>query len=133
MCNYYNKDIREASNEATAIGGITDNYSIWYYIRGCVSRILCAQNDNLLDRKITPGQLTSDEQRREFYGLAPWKAMNYAIYKYNTDANYPGKNGHECRAHYQVGTVGYDHTYPQLVSGKPGDEYDKLDVLKQSN
>lgn len=133
MCNYYNKDIRENSKDATAIGGITDNYSIWYYIRGCVSRILCAQNDNLLDRKITPGQLTSDEQRREFYGLAPWKAMNYAIYKYNTDANYPGKNGHECRAHYQVGTVGYDHTYPQLVSGKPGDEYDKLDVLKQSN
>lgn len=132
MCNYYNKDIREASTDATAIGGIADNYSVWYYVRGCVSRILCAQNDNLVDKKVSLSTLT-DEQVREFYGLAPWKAMNYAIYKYNTDTNYPGKNGHECRAHYQVGTVGYDHTYPQLVSGKPGDEYDKWDVLKQPN
>ncbi len=132
MCNYYNKDIREASNEATAIGGIADNYSVWYYIRGCVSRILCAQNDNLIDKKVSLSSLT-DQQVREFYGLAPWKAMNYAIYKYNTDASYPGKNGHECRAHYQVGSVGYDHTYPQLVSGKPGDECDAWNVLKQTN
>ncbi len=133
MCNYYNKDIREASKDATAIGGIADNYSIWYYIRGRSSRILCAQNDNLLDKKVSLGSLNSDRKVEEFYGLAPWKAMNYAIYKYNTDANYPGKSGHECRARYQVGSVGYDHTYPQLVSGKPGDECSGWDVLKQPN
>lgn len=132
MCNYYNKDIREASTNANAIGSIADDYSIWYYIRGCVSRILCAQNDNLLDKSVSPASL-SDRQVEEFYGLAPWKAMNYAIYKYNNDANYPGKNGHECRAHYQVGTVGYDHTYPQLVSGKPDTECSAWNVLTQPN
>lgn len=133
MCNYYNKDIREASNNANAIGTIADDYSVWYYIRGCVSRILCAQNDNLIDKKVSLSSLNDDQKVREFYGLAPWKAMNYAIYKYNTDTNYPGKNGHECRAHYQVGSVGYDHTYPQLVSGKPGTECSAWDVLKQPN
>lgn len=133
MCNYYNKDIREDSKDATAIGSIEDDYSVWYYIRGRVSRILCAQNDNLVDKNVSLSSLSSDQQVDEFYGLAPWKAMNYAIYKYNTDANYPGKNGHECRAHYQVGTTGYDHTYPQLVSGKPGNECSAWDVLKQPN
>lgn len=133
MCNYYNKDIREASKDANAIGGITDDYSIWYYIRGCVSRILCAQNDNLLDKNVSLGQLNDDHKVDEFYGLAPWKAMNYAIYRYNTDANYPGKNGHECRAHYQAGSVGYDHKYPQLVGGKPGDECSAWNVLTQNN
>lgn len=134
MCNYYNKDIREASNAANAIGDIADDYSRWYYIRGCVSRILCAQNDNLLDKSVSLSSLSSDQQVDEFYGLAPWKAMNYAIYKYNTDANYPGQNGHECRAHYQVGTVGYDHTYPQLVSEAPaGTECSKWNVLTQPN
>lgn len=132
MCNYYNKDIREESSDATAIGGIADNYSVWYYIRGCVSRILCAQNDNLLDKKVSLSSLT-DQQVQEFYGLAPWKAMNYAIYRYNTDANYPGNNGHECRAHYQVGSTGYDHTYPQIVSGKPGTECSAWNVLNQAN
>lgn len=132
MCNYYNKDIREDSRYANAIGSIADDYSIWYYIRGCTSRILCAQNDNMIDKKVYLSQLT-DQQIREFYGLAPWKAMNYAIYKYNTDANYPGKNGHECRAQYKVGTVGYDHTYPQLVSGKPGNECSNWNVLTQRN
>lgn len=132
MCNYYNKDIRELSKDATAIGGIADDYSVWYYIRGCASRILCAQNDNMIDKKVSLSQLT-DRQVEEFYGLAPWKAMNYAIYKYNTDTNYPGKNGHECRAHYQVGTVGYDHTYPRLVSGIPGNECSNWNVLTQTN
>lgn len=134
MCNYYNKDIREDSKDANAIGNIADDYSVWYYIRGCASRILCAQNDNLLDKKVFLSQLASQPQQiKEFYGLAPWKAMNYAIYKYNSDANYPGKNGHECRVHYQVGTVGYDHTYPQLVNGKPDTESGKWNVLTQPN
>ena len=70
-------------------------------------------------------------QQEEFYGLAPWKAMNYAIWKYNTDPNYYGKD-HPCNIHYEVGTVGYDHTYPQMNSGAPLD-YGKWDVLQQKN
>lgn len=130
MCNFYNKDIREASMNATAIGGENDDYSLLEYIRGRKSRILRAQNDNILGKEVSIAALT-EMQQEEFYGLAPWKAMNYAIWKYNTDPNYYGKD-HPCNIHYEVGTVGYDHTYPQMNSGAPLD-YGKWDVLQQKN
>lgn len=130
MCNFYNKDIREDSKDATAIGGEADDYSLLEYIRGRKSRILRAQNDNLLGKEVNLASL-SDQQQEEFYGLAPWKAMNYAIYKYNTDPNYYGKD-HPCKVHYEVETVGYDHTYPKLKSGAP-ENYGQWNVLAQNN
>lgn len=130
MCNFYNKDIREDSREATAVGGYIDDYSLLEYIRGRKSRILRAQNDNLLSKEVPLASL-NPQQQEEYYGIAPWKAMNYAIYKYNTDPNYYGKD-HPCKVHYEVGTVGYDHTYPQLTSGAPED-YGSWNVLNQNN
>ena len=50
------------------------------------------------------------------YGLAPWRAMNYAIAKYNAStigSKYP------CAMKYQSATVGYTHLYPTLETGAP--------------
>lgn len=131
MCNYYNKDEHEDCKDAVAVASIADDYSMLEYIRGRQSRILRAYNDNFLNRE-TPYDLLSQRVLEEFYGLAPWKAMNYAIYKYNKDDK--GKE-YPCMVHYMVKALGngYDHTYPQMLDGKPGDEAAAWDVLKQVN
>lgn len=137
MCNYYNKDEHDECKYAVAVAGIDDDYSMLEYIRGRQSRILRALNDNMLDRE-TPYDKLSDRQLDEFYGLAPWKAMNYAIYKYNTDDK--GKE-YPCMVHYKVRALGngYDHTYPQLIDGKPEpantetSDVEKWDPLTQPN
>ena len=131
MCNYYNKDEHEDCKNAVAVANIPDDYSMLEYIRGRQSRILRAYNDNMLNRE-TPYDLLSERQIEEFYGLAPWKAMTYAIYKYNKDDK--GKD-YPCMVHYKVKALGngYDHTYPQMLDGKPGEEAAAWDVLKQSN
>lgn len=136
MCNYYNKDEHEDCKNAVAVADIKDDYSLLEYIRGRQSRILRSLNDNMLNRE-TPYDLLSDRQLDEYYGLAPWKAMNYAIYKYNKEDK--GKE-YPCMVHYKLRALGngYDHTYPQLVDGKPGDDTEtanvaKWDVLTQPN
>ncbi|MGN1255497.1 MAG: hypothetical protein ACI4T9_13025 [Prevotella sp.] len=70
------------------------------------------------------------QQKTEYYGVAPWKAMNYAILKYNTSdvgSAYP------CNAHFVNNSTGYRHVYPTLTSGAPDSEYSKWDVTKQNN
>lgn len=137
MCNYYNKDEHEECKNAVAVAGIEDDYTVLEYIRGRQSRILRALNDNMLNREVTYNML-SKRQLEEFYGLAPWKAMNYAIYKYNKDDK--GKD-YPCMVHYKVRALGngYDHTYPQLLDGRPDPanpdtkDVEKWDVLKQAN
>lgn len=138
MCNYYNKDEHEDSKDAVAVANITDDYSLLEYIRGRQSRILRALNDNMLDRE-TPFDKLDQRRLEEFYGLAPWKAMNYAIYKYNKDDK--GKD-YPCMVHYKVKALGggYDHTYPQMLDGKPDPagtdetkDVESWDVLKQPN
>lgn len=137
MCNYYNKDEHEDCRDAVAVANIADNYSMLEYIRGRQSRILRALNDNMLNRE-TPYDLLDQRRLEEFYGLAPWKAMNYAIYKYNKDDK--GKD-YPCMVHYKVKALGngYDHTYPQMLDGKPEPtnpntiDVEKWDVLKQAN
>ncbi len=131
MCNYYNKDEHEDCKNAVAVASTADDYSMLEYIRGRQSRILRALNDNMLNRE-TPYDLLTQRQIEEFYGLAPWKAMTYAIYKYNKDDK--GKD-YPCMVHYKVKALGngYDHTYPQMLDGKPGDDAAAWDVLKQPN
>lgn len=145
MCNYYNKDLHELSKDAKAVADIADDYSLQEYIRGRQSTILKAVYDNLLSREVQIETLlpknSADHKLEGYYGLAPWKAMNYAIYKYNTTTKY---KDHPCMMHYEVsetnnGTlIGYDHHYPQLKAGKPSekwtvDQLKKWDVLKQNN
>lgn len=131
MCNYYNKDEHEDCKNAVAVADIADDYSMLEYIRGRQSRILRALNDNFLNRE-TPYDLLDKRRLEEFYGLAPWKAMNYAIYKYNKDDK--GKD-YPCMVHYMVKALGngYDHTYPQMLGGKPDDSVAAWDVLQQAN
>lgn len=137
MCNYYNKDEHEDCKDAKAVSTIADDYSMLEYIRGRQSRILRALNDNMLSRE-TPYDLLDQRRLEEFYGLAPWKAMTYAIYKYNTDDK--GKD-YPCMVYYKVKALGngYDHTYPQMMNGKPGtagtgtENVANWDVLQQAN
>lgn len=129
MCNYYNKDSHDVSKNAVAVGSTADDYSVLEYIRGRQSRILRAVYDNMLSREVMFSTL-SNQQIEEYYGLAPWKAMNYAIYKYNTEGK--GRD-YPCKVHYEVNENGYDHLYPYLTSGAPTDACAAWDVLTQNN
>lgn len=136
MVNYY--DITK-SQGTHAVGEIVDKYRHQEYIRGAQSYVLKAKNDNLLSDEVPYSELKTDEMRQGFYGLAPWKAMNYAIWKYNQSE--VGKE-HPCNAHFVTNQLGYAHTYPILQAGAPnGDlddtgykgKYDSLNVLEQKN
>ncbi len=137
MVNYYDITL---SPGVTAVGGIADAYYLpQQYIRGAESHILKAKNDNILADDVAYDLLTSDLMRRGYYGLAPWKAMNYAIYKYNSTTV---GSVSPCNAHFVANTVGYDHQYPELKAGAPNstsddtgykDNYNSLNVLKQNN
>ena len=112
MCNYY--DI-EKSPKTNAVGSTTDAYLPQQYIRGSKSHILKAKNDYLLGSSEEYSKL-NDNMKREIYGLAPWKAMNYAIAKYNESTigqTYP------CQMQYQASEIGYSHLYPTLINGAP--------------
>lgn len=120
MCNYYQHNFDQATN---AVGSIADNYRPQEYIRGARQHILRAKNDNMLDDDM-PYDKLSDMRKEEFYGLAPWKAMNYAIYQYNqmsvakASEYHSFPESHQCHMVYEVDDVGYAHRYPQLVAGE---------------
>lgn len=126
MCNYY--DI-EKSPSAHAVSTITDDYQPQQYIRGAKSHVLKAKTDNLLSDKLYYNKLTA-LQKQEFYGIAPWKAMNYAIYQYNAIKGLP--DAAKCNMHYSVSSTGYQHLYPQLSKGVPTEE-NNWDVTQQNN
>ena len=123
MCNYY--DVSE-SPAANAVGTVTDTYAVQEYIRGSRTYILCAVNDNKLPADAY--QNLPDNRKKDIYGLAPWKAMNYGIHQYNNSV--AGKA--PCNAHYEAITAGYSHLYPLLKANQPtAEQYE--DVLEQSN
>ena len=110
MCNYYDTTL---SPGAHAVGSVADDYSLLEYIRGGSTDILRAKNDYLVNG-VSMSLLLSQANFQQYYGLAPWHAMNYAIYWYN--ANRGSK--HPCTMHYESNTVGYQHRYPTLETGK---------------
>ncbi len=127
MCNFY--DIDHSPN-AHAVGSITDAYQRQQYIRGSKSYMLCAWNDQLITDPEVLAAIKNSSRFVGFYGLAPWKAMNYAIYCYN-DSDI-GKL-YPCNAHYEKeNTVGYNHRYPVLTSGQQAIS-DSWNVLKLLN
>ena len=126
MCNYYDTQLSPGTN---AIANISDLYSPLEYIRGRDSYIMKAKNDNLLAGDVSFGTLTSVSQRLAFYGLAPWKAMNYGIYRYNATSI---GSTHTCKAHYENNSTGYVHRYPELFSGVP-EESQYANPLDQNN
>ena len=112
MCNYYDT---EKSPLTHAVGSFTDAYPPQQYIRGGKSHILKARNDYLIGLDADYDKL-QENMKKEIYGLAPWRAMNYAIAKYNaSDAGtkYP------CEMKYVASDTGYSHLYPTLTGGAP--------------
>jgi hypothetical protein len=91
--------------------------------------VLKAKNDNLLSDKQYYSKLSA-LQKQEFYGIAPWKAMNYAIYRYNATKGLA--DAVKCNMHFSVGSTGYQHLYPQLSKGVPTEE-SNWDVTQQNN
>lgn len=128
MVNYYDITL---SPGTTAVGGVADAYGQLEYIRGAHSYVLKAKNDNLLPDDIPFSKL--DAQMREgFYGLAPWKAMNYAIWRYNQDGAVVSEP-HNCLGHYENDPDGYAHSYPVLVPDAPDASAQEWNVLEQNN
>lgn len=115
--NYYDKKL---SPNAKAVGTTGDDYSLLEYIRGSNTDILCAKNDFLTSTVSMKQLLTLNYEL--YYGLAPWKVMNYAIYWYNKNRVNTQVN-HPCTMHYKNNTTGYVHRYPVLLIGKPEDTY----------
>lgn len=117
MCNYFDTEL---SPDTWAVGDLelsaAKDYSPLEYIRGRESFILKAKNDNLLKGDVTFKALNSYERRMAYYGLAPWKAMNYAIYRFNSSSV---GTTHPCNAHYVNNSTGYVHRYPELIGGVP--------------
>lgn len=124
MCNYYNIETSPGTYAAVEAGV----YKAQEYIRGVKSHVLKAVTNYMLPDDMPYNKL-SDEQKREIYGLAPWKAMNYGIVQYN--ASSIGEK-HPCTLHYENNTTGYANRYPQLVNGAPGTGYYE-NVLEQNN
>lgn len=126
MCNYYDTELSPGTN---AVSTISDLYSPLEYIRGRESYILKAKNDNMVKGDLSFNSLTTVNQRLAYYGLAPWKAMNYGIRQYNATA---AGNTHPCRAHYENNSTGYVHRYPELKTGVPTAEQ-WANTLEQKN
>lgn len=103
--NYY--DI-ELSPNATAVGGVDDDYKYDDYIRGSKTHILKAVIDYSVSDEIYSKM--SNKFKAEVYGLAPWKAMNEGIKIYNnTDA----VNAYQCIMEYKA-SGSYNNRYPIL-------------------
>ena len=143
MANYYLMDrySSSASEVVHAVGTIADDYRPQEYIRGGLAWVLKAKNDNMLSAEVPYERLTTELMRKGYYGLAPWKAMNYALYQYNLVGNLVSE-AHNCKAHYVNDNVGYAHTFPRLVPGEPNSDqdetgyrgkYNQLNLLEQNN
>lgn len=130
MCNYFDTEL---SPDTWAVGDLSlsssKDYSPLEYIRGRDSYILKAKNDNLLKGDVTFASLNSLNLRLAYYGLAPWKAMNYGIYRYNQTT---AGQTHPCTAHYENNSTGYVHKYPELKSRGPS-ESQYANPLEQNN
>ena len=109
MCNYYDCTL---SPSATAVGGESDDYSLLEYIRGATTDIMMARND-FLTRDVPMATLIKQSNYKQYYGLAPWHAMNYAIWWYN----YNRGSKHPCKMKFVYDASGYKHRYPVLVPG----------------
>lgn len=131
--NYYDKELSPAT---CAVGGTSDDYSLLEYIRGSRTDILRAKND-YLTTNVTMAQLLKQSNYTNYYGLAPWKVMNYSIYWYNKN-RVTSQINHPCSVHYENNTTGYSHRYPVWTDASPESRYGESVVsgwnpVEQSN
>lgn len=138
MANYYDVTLSPGTN---AIGSITDNYRPQEYIRGRESWILKAKNDNMLSGEVPYDNIPTERMKLGYYGLAPWKAMNYALFEYNIVGGLVSES-HNCKSHFYNGDTGYTHTYPQRLFGEVNSDddhtgykgnYESLNLLELLN
>ena len=127
MCNYYDVEQSPATH---AVGSIADAYLPQQYIRGSKSHILKAKNDYMIGSGMKYSELTP-YMKQEMYGLAPWRAMNYAIWMYNSSTE--GKR-YPCSMWYRTSDVGYTHLYPTMYSSTTApDNVSSWNPLAQNN
>lgn len=126
MCNYYDMD---KSPNASVVGNVkASQYQRQQYIRAVSSCVMAAWNDLLITDKEALEIVKQDAVKfNGFYGLAPYKALNYGIYRYNLSDM--GKN-YPCEAHY---ITNYHHRYPILTSGKLTTVSEDWNVLEKLN
>ena len=113
IANYYDTELSPSACAVTLKGGskYTEKYNRRQYIRGVPTHVMCAKNDLLIDIKTNWKTLTPN-QRIEYYGIAPWKAMNFAILNYNATV---ASDYFKCNMHYEPSSnSGYNHNYPVL-------------------
>ena len=67
-------------------------------------------------------QLLAQSNYQNYYGLAPWQVMNYAIYWYNKNKVTTQIN-HPCTVHYENNSIGYAHQYPEMKNQDPATKY----------
>ena len=130
MCNFFD---RFNSGTMAAPGCETLDYHAQEYIRGLRQSELKAHNDYLINDDVDYSKL-KDDQKLGLYGLAPWRAMDYAIWYYNRSSSgslYP------CDMRYSVSTLGYDNRFPVLNSHNWSSDntvnYQDWNVLNQNN
>ncbi len=132
-CNYYDTELSPGAKAFSFSNEIdlpqARPFHRLQYIRGVPTHIMCAKNDFLVDNK-TKWKELSDQRKQEVYGVAPWKAMNWGIYMYNS---YVTDMPNRCKMHYEnESSLGYSHRYPELKSDEPTKEQ-YLNVLEQFN
>lgn len=122
-CNYYDTELWEGALayknsyhysddylEPRTINGHSSIHRL-QYLRGVPTHVICAKNDYLIDAQ-TDWKKFSDIQKIEIYGVAPWKAMNYGIARYNT--SYGREVIQKCKMRYYIDEKGYANKYPEL-------------------
>ena len=119
MGNYHT----DSTKVVQAVGNIVDKYRPQEYIRGGLSWVLKQKNDNMLTKDVPYERLTSELMRKGYYGLAPWKVMNYAIKIYN-DVGATVAEAHNCKGHFVNDNDGYAHVFPHMEPGEPNSTLD---------
>lgn len=130
MCNYFD---RFHSGEYAVPGNKTLDYHAQEYIRGLRDSELKALNNYLIRDEVEFDKLSAN-QKLGLYGLAPWRAMDYAIWYYNTRMS--AGSLYPCDMRYSVNQTGYDNRYPVLSShdwSQDSFNYGGWNVLNQNN
>ena len=132
-CNYYDTELSAGAKAYSFTNGISlpaaNPFHRIQYIRGVPTHIMCAKNNYLADNK-TEWMTLSPQRRKEIYGAAPWRAMNFGIFMYNSTVV---DEVNKCKMHYEnESTTGYSHRYPLLRKDEPQEEQ-YLNVLQLFN
>lgn len=122
--NYYSEKLEPRKVRNDKDGREYSSIHRLQYLRGVPTHIICAKNDYLVDAQTVWNKM-DDNRKIEIYGVAPWKAMNYGIARYNS--NYSGSEAiQKCKMRYYVNEKGYANSYPEL---KRCDEKSEGDFL----